>query len=161
MIFIPIRGRLFRVSQRFGERPEYYEKYGHEGHNGIDFAPLWGMPAPVICAPHEGYVMVGDEGKLGYGKYVNITSLPYQYDGTQRRSDLAHLKEIWVRPGQFVSAGDQIGVMGSTGDSTATHLHWTYKKARDGKTLGKDNGFKGALDIGQFAAYWGNTLTHL
>ena len=36
----------------------------------------------------------------------------------------AHLRDIQVQPGEHVAIGQRIGSMGSTGRSTATHLHY-------------------------------------
>lgn len=156
MLFSPLPESSYRLTQRFGERPEYYKKYGHKGHNGLDFAPLVpGQKGVVVFAPHDGYALVRNEGDAGYGLYVELTSLPYVNTGKRRKSDLAHLERAFVMSGQFVSQGDPIGVMGSTGDSTAVHLHWTYKVTdRTGRTLDKGNGYNGAVRIGKYTRLW-------
>jgi len=40
------------------------------------------------------------------------------------RTTYNHLSVISVRPGQSVGKGGQIGLMGSTGNSTGSHLHF-------------------------------------
>lgn len=40
-----------------------------------------------------------------------------------------HLSKVTARPGQTVSAGDLVGLMGSTGHSTGSHLHFGVAKA--------------------------------
>lgn len=40
-----------------------------------------------------------------------------------------HLSKVTARPGQKVSAGDLVGLMGSTGHSTGSHLHFGVAKA--------------------------------
>ncbi len=56
-----------------------------------------------------------------YGKYVTIQ----HEDGT--RSMYAHLSKILVKSGQKVKKGQVIGVMGSTGSSNGTHLHFEVR----------------------------------
>lgn len=54
----------------------------------------------------------------GFGNYVYVT----HSNGTV--SLYAHLKSVSVKKGQTVSKGQVLGVMGSTGNSTGTHLHF-------------------------------------
>lgn len=158
MIFCPVIGGMFRITQKFGVNPQEYKKYGLTAHNGTDISPfIRGMSAPIVYAPHDGWVTRKNEGGTGYGKYVMIVSDPYGKDKMQRRSDLAHLETFWVQDGQFVNQGDAVGVMGNTGNSTGLHLHWTYKNMKDGKTLNHDNGYKGALDVWRYVVYWNPT----
>jgi murein DD-endopeptidase MepM/ murein hydrolase activator NlpD len=164
MIFCPLPGQKdshFRVVQWFGENTAIYAQFGHRGHNGIDFAPKTpGLKNVIVYAPHEGFVKVKNEGKKGYGLYIEIISLPYQH-GVGRKSDLAHFEKVLVADGQFISAGDPVGIMGNTGFSTGIHCHWTYKKTNSfGITLDKNNGFNGAIDVSRYVEQWtlGNIL---
>lgn len=156
MLYCPAPEGTYRLSQKFGMRPEYYKKYGHRGHNGIDIAPtIPGRKDMYVFAPHEGYVELGDEGSKGYGKYVTILSKPYNNEGHRRKSDMAHLSKFLVENGQYVGSGDPIGIMGTTGDSTGIHLHWSYKIAdKDGYTMNKNNGYNGALDVAKYTLLW-------
>lgn len=87
-------------------------------HAGIDLAGPMGSP---IRARQGGYVTsAGWNG--GYGNMVSImgtNGLEYRY---------AHAKSLNVRPGQFVPAGMTIAAMGSTGDSTGSHLHFEVRR---------------------------------
>lgn len=65
--------------------------------------------------------------KKGYGNYVDIQS----YDGTIHR--YAHANKITVKQGQEVKTGQTIAKAGSTGYSTAPHLH--YEKIVNGKSV--------------------------
>jgi len=144
MILCPFPDKK-RITQWFGENAPFYAKYGLKGHSGIDFAIPVDTP---ICAPHEGYISQKDNGVIGYGKHVQITSLPYKNDGTCRRSTLAHLSRFYAKPGSFVSAGDLIGYSGNTGDSTGPHLHWDYRLVdRFGNTINYNNGYNGCIDL--------------
>lgn len=161
MILLPLPVGSFRFTQKYGARPRYYKKYGLNGHNGVDLAPnIPGTVGQLIYAPHEGYVRIGREGKIGYGNFAQITSLPYNREGMCHRSDLAHLMEFLVEDGQYVPMNEPIGKLGGnpgmegSGDSSGAQKTWTYKKMRDGATLFYDNGYHGALDIGRYARQW-------
>lgn len=65
--------------------------------------------------------------KVGYGNYVDIKS----YDGTIHR--YAHANKITVKEGQEIKTGQVIAKAGSTGASTAPHLH--YEKIVNGKSV--------------------------
>lgn len=157
MIICPLSGlpgKDFRITQRVGDRPDYYKKYGLAGHNGIDLAP----PKPnqkgiIIYAPHDGFVKVGNNGNTGYGKFVRITSEPA--NGQRRQSDLGHFESIFVKTGQYVSLGDPLGIMGSSGDSTAIHCHFGYRPLKaDGTPLLPNNGLHGVIDVSKFTLLW-------
>lgn len=126
MIAFPIPGfvnRDFRIKQRFYTKVDY-TKSGI--HGGLDLAPrIPGTRGVVLYAPHEGYVGVSSTGMLG--NHIRITSLPYNKKGDVRESLLAHLAEFKVKDGQFVSQGEPIGIMGTTGHSTGIHCHWEYR----------------------------------
>lgn len=160
MIYLPLPEGTYRISQWFGDRPNYYKKYGHKGHNGYDFAPLDGTSPRIVYAPHEGYVQTFT-GNSGYGNFIRIVSLPYNEEGMRKFSELAHLAEFYVTDGQWVGSGDAIAYMGGAkgqagaGDSTGTHLHWTYKKMnRFGKILDQGNGYNGAIPIAPYTLRW-------
>lgn len=159
MILCPMPERTYRITQRFGDRPEYYSQFGHLGHNGVfDLAPrIMGLPAHMKCyAPHDGYCSVFHDN-LGYGHFVRIKSLPYNYTGDRRQSELAHLSKILVSDGQWVGAGDLIGILGNTGNSSGIHLHWAYKLLNSqGKQQNTNNGYSGALDVSKFTLRWLN-----
>jgi murein DD-endopeptidase MepM/ murein hydrolase activator NlpD len=83
-------------------------------HAGLDMAAPVGTP---IRAPGSGVVLTA--GKAGgYGNMVQIDH------GSGLVTRFAHLSEIKVAAGQPVSIGTLIGLMGSTGMSTGSHLHY-------------------------------------
>ncbi len=110
----PIRG-IHRSTSGFGMR------WG-KMHRGHDWAGPSGTP---ILATGDGVVTFARR-HAGYGKMVKI-----KHDfGFETR--FAHLSRFRVKEGQRVSRGERIGDMGSTGNSTGTHLHYeirTYGKA--------------------------------
>lgn len=88
-------------------------------HRGLDIA---NASSPAILAADSGTVItVGWPDNSGYGNRVVI-------DHNNGFVTLyAHLSSYSVTAGQRVNRGDQIGVMGSTGRSTGTHLHFEIR----------------------------------
>ena len=60
--------------------------------------------------------------EAGWGGAYGNTVVVQHSDGTQTR--YAHLASIHVSVGQSVTAGQHIGDVGSTGNSTGPHLHF-------------------------------------
>ncbi len=118
---IPTPG-FYWVSSYFGPR------WGRS-HKGIDIAG-GGISGSAVVASKAGTVVsvvqgcshnYPKSGKCcgnGYGKYVVIS-----HDGTYSTL-YGHLASISVSPGQYVSQGQVIGTVGSTGWSTGYHLHF-------------------------------------
>jgi murein DD-endopeptidase MepM/ murein hydrolase activator NlpD len=87
-------------------------------HTGIDF------PAPTgtnIRAAGSGVVVKVEKHGGGYGRYVVIDH------GYDYQSLYAHMNSYNVRVGQEVKKGQVIGTVGSTGTSTAPHLHYEVR----------------------------------
>lgn len=97
---------------------------GIHGYNGIDLAGSHGSPIKAAAA---GEVIVSKNGGWngGYGNYIVIK----HGNGTQTL--YAHLSSTQVGVGAYVSAGQVIGGMGSTGRSTGTHLHFEVRGAKN------------------------------
>ena len=83
-------------------------------HYGIDFTAPKGTP---IQATGAGKVIKAGRGS-GYGNQVVIDH------GFGYQTSYAHMKTITVKAGQEVKRGQQIGLVGSTGTSTAPHCHY-------------------------------------
>ena len=93
--------------------------WGYKGHTGLDIAGCgYGSN---IYASAAGQVVKVKWGKTGYGYHVIIN----HGDGIQTL--YAHMSNIYVKQGQYVNQGDIIGAMGSTGNSTGTHLHFEIR----------------------------------
>lgn len=84
-------------------------------HKGIDIAGPVGTP---IVAAADGIVISAGWNAGGYGNVVRIR----HFDGTITL--YAHNSKILVRRGDYVTQGQQIAKMGSTGFSTGPHLHF-------------------------------------
>ncbi|MGE5354860.1 MAG: M23 family metallopeptidase [Deltaproteobacteria bacterium] len=84
-------------------------------HKGLDFTAASGTP---IQATGNGIVREAGSKRGGYGKHVVIDH------GYGYRTMYAHLSKIMVKPGQRIKRGQTIGLIGSTGTSTAPHCHY-------------------------------------
>jgi len=95
---------------------------GIHGHNGIDIAAPVGTP---IVASAYGTVIISRTGGWngGYGNYV-VISHP---NGTQTL--YAHNTKNLVSVGEKVMQGETIALMGSTGKSTGSHVHFEIRGA--------------------------------
>jgi murein DD-endopeptidase MepM/ murein hydrolase activator NlpD len=83
-------------------------------HSGLDMAAF--ERAPVV-ATSPGVVSFAGS-RSGYGYTVEIDH------GHGFKTRYGHLRDIQVQRGDRVAIGQRIGSMGSTGRSTATHLHY-------------------------------------
>ncbi|MES2629635.1 MAG: M23 family metallopeptidase [Bacteroidota bacterium] len=90
-------------------------------HTGMDFAAPTGSP---VYATGEGTIRTVESSHRGYGNNI-IIDHGYGY-----QTLYAHLSSFASRPGQQVKRGDIIGYVGSTGQSTAPHLHYEVHKDR-------------------------------
>ncbi|EME8119743.1 peptidoglycan DD-metalloendopeptidase family protein [Enterococcus faecium] len=102
---VPVKN--YTISSPFGTR-------GGEFHRGLDLAAPQGEP---IYASKAGTV-VKAEFHPSWGNYVAIE----HEDGTTAL--YAHQQEYQVKVGDKVKQGQIIGYVGSTGNSTGSHLHF-------------------------------------
>jgi murein DD-endopeptidase MepM/ murein hydrolase activator NlpD len=84
-------------------------------HNGIDFTAPKGT---AIQATGNGRVAGVNKSGTGFGKHVLIDH------GYGYKTLYAHMSQIDIKEGQIVKKGQKIGLVGSTGTSTAPHLHY-------------------------------------
>jgi murein DD-endopeptidase MepM/ murein hydrolase activator NlpD len=82
-------------------------------HSGIDLGAPFGTP---VLAAKSGRVEFAGWG----GGYGNLVELDHGSTGTR----YAHLEAIYVSQGQSIAQGQQLGIVGSTGNSTGPHLHF-------------------------------------
>ena len=105
----PLPGHTY-ISCHFGE----VDAFGNAGHRGTD------IPAPEstpILAAHSGTVLVSGWND-SYGNQVLLDN------GAGLSTRYAHMTQTAVTAGEAVTAGQVIGYVGSTGDSTGNHLHF-------------------------------------
>lgn len=89
----------------------------YRGHDGVDINARGEDYGDRIVAAASGVVTHVGYGK-GYGRAVFIQT------DTGYRTVYGHTSKTTVREGQRVQAGDKIGEVGSTGNSTGPHLHF-------------------------------------
>ncbi|MCA6075169.1 peptidoglycan DD-metalloendopeptidase family protein [Fulvivirga sedimenti] len=109
---------LIRLASGFGYRTHPIYKV-RKMHPGIDFSAPPGTP---IYATADGTVVKAQVRFSGYGKLIEIDH------GFGYKTRYAHMQEFEVKSGQTVKRGQVIGYVGSTGLSTAPHLHYEVLK---------------------------------
>ena len=92
---------------------------GLNGHNGLDMAARSGTP---IRAAFPGNVTFSGWSSYGGGNEIHI-----QHAGGWE-TWYAHNSNNLVRPGMVVNRGQQIALMGMTGNATGPHLHYMVMK---------------------------------
>lgn len=104
------------VSSHYGVRLDPFTHVPSR-HDGVDFSAAPGTPilaagsgivARVVIDPHYGRMVEIDHGNGYLTRY-------------------AHAQAIYVKTGEPVRRGDPIGAVGSTGRSTAPHLHYEIR----------------------------------
>jgi murein DD-endopeptidase MepM/ murein hydrolase activator NlpD len=131
--------RTGRISLPFKAIPGgEWINHGKRWHDGVDMASFCGAP---VGAAHDGVVLaagrrfddwIGWVGDLGpYYRRLDATSswgdLPNVVvidDGNGYRSVYAHFRDVTVRPGDAVKAGQLIGHEGATGHASGCHVHY-------------------------------------
>ena len=105
---------FYHISSGFGPR------WGRQ-HKGIDIAGGGqNISGANACAAKGGTVI---KAKLGYnGGYGNYVQIDH---GNGLNTLYAHLQSVSVSVGQTVSTGTVVGKIGSTGNSTGPHLHFS------------------------------------
>ena len=98
------------ISCNFGEP----DAFGNPGHRGTDIPAPEGTP---ILAAHSGTVLISGWNN-SYGNQVLLDN------GAGLSTRYAHMTATAVTAGETVTAGQVIGYVGSTGDSTGNHLHF-------------------------------------
>jgi murein DD-endopeptidase MepM/ murein hydrolase activator NlpD len=105
--------KSYRLTARFGQSGSRWSR----DHTGLDFAAPYGTPVRAVAAGTV--VAAGWAGAYGYRTVIRHA------DGT--RTWYAHQSRLLVRHGK-VKAGQIIGRVGSTGNSTGPHLHLEVRR---------------------------------
>lgn len=113
----------YEITSPFGKRADpFTNEFKH--HFGIDLKAPAGTP---VLATADGTVIRVEEQPEGYGKFVVI-----EHDNSYQ-TRYAQLSEFNVSIGSRVKKGNIIGLVGSSGRSTAPHLH--YEVILDGRRI--------------------------
>ena len=111
--FTPVQGR---ITDRFGERIDPFTRKQQQ-HKGLD-----------IAAPYGSDIMAAGKGKVVFagrkGAYGNLIIIEHGYGII---TYYAHASKLLVEAGQEVNKGEVIARIGSTGRSTAPHLHFEVR----------------------------------
>ena len=130
--------KLKRLASGYGMRIHPIYKV-RKMHTGCDFTARIGTP---IYATGDGEVKLVESKFGGYGKQVEIDH------GFGYITKYAHLSKYIVKKGQKVKRGEIIGYVGSTGTSTAPHLH--YEVIYKGTKVNPVHYFFNDLEEGQY-----------
>lgn len=116
----PIANTPMNVNSYFGPR------WGRN-HNGVDLGGKAYKNAPILAARDGIVIYVGWSDSYG-----NWAILGHEGNLQTR---YAHMSSYSVKVGDQLTAGDQIGVQGTTGRSTGPHLHFEVIEADPNKPL--------------------------
>lgn len=103
-----------KVLENYNYISSYYRTSSRQNHTGVDFAAPYGTS---IYSWKNGTVELAKWN----GNYGNMVIVNH---GNGQKSRYAHLSSICCSIGQKVNAGQLIGKVGSTGNSTGNHLHF-------------------------------------
>ena len=121
--FIPIGSPLSNIdiSSNYGSRRNPINKKW-QFHNGID---LKRVDCDTIYSTGRGKI-ISLKWSGGYGRCIEISH------GNGYKTMYAHLRKYLVKKGDEVLDNQAIGIIGSSGRSTGTHLH--YEISKNGKS---------------------------
>ncbi len=112
-----------KVGSVFGMRMHpilhYYRMHDGDDIGGTCGEPIWAAQSGVVVSTEMGY-----NGGSGNNVWINHGDI----NGVNVQSGYLHMLRYVVKVGQKVDKGDVIGYVGSTGLSTACHLHFSIKK---------------------------------
>jgi murein DD-endopeptidase MepM/ murein hydrolase activator NlpD len=110
---LPLTG--YRLTGRFGDSSGLWSSV----HQGLDFAAAYGTPIRSVVAGVV--VATGYDGALGNKTVVRLA------DGTEVW--YCHQSDQVAQVGDRVRAGDLLGYVGTTGNTTGPHLHLEWHPA--------------------------------
>jgi murein DD-endopeptidase MepM/ murein hydrolase activator NlpD len=138
--FSQVESSLGRIRERLDHTPSIYPTRGNKSRGfGVQYDPFTGTPqmhkGVDLAAPIGTPVVVTARGQVAYAGYDggglgNLIVIDHGFGFLTR---YGHLSKILVRVGQQLGRGDLIGLVGTTGYSTGSHLH--YEVWRNGTAL--------------------------
>lgn len=129
-LLTPITWR-HRITDRFNAPRNYnFAPDKLQLHEGIDYAPAAPINQPLyVRAAQRGVVNLIGFNPQGYGNYVRIF---HEWGKDRYQTWYGHLAVVLTKEGEYVHPGETIGIAGSTGFSTGTHLHLTLQHLNRG-----------------------------
>lgn len=128
------------ISSYYGYRSDPF-KGRRKNHKGLDIRGPVGTP---IYATADGFVKTS-KWLGGYGRFIELDH------GNAIHTRYGHMSKLIAEENQFVKKGDIIGLMGSTGRSTGSHLH--YEVRIEGEPVNPQsfmaNASNGAVNLAQ------------
>lgn len=115
-MFLKAPLKFSRITSRYSPRRFHPVQKRWKAHKGTDYAAPKGTP---IMTTASGTVIAAGYTS-GNGNYVKV-----RHNGTYTTQYL-HMSKIKVRKGQYVSQGDVIGLVGSTGLATGPHVCYRF-----------------------------------
>jgi murein DD-endopeptidase MepM/ murein hydrolase activator NlpD len=134
-----------RISSYFGSRDDPFTLF-LKMHTGVDFQ---GPLNTEVHATANGIVTFAEYSRTGYGNEIVIDH------GFGYITRYAHLNKILVQKGQKINRADVIGLMGNSGRSTGTHVH--YEVLYENKPINPLYFFADDLTPDEFEALAGRT----
>ena len=110
----PLKGGIGHISMPFGQNINPFTGQWYI-HKGMDFS-TYRAGDPIIATANGQVVTSAFDN--GLGNYVIIKHKHGFY------TRYGHMREVFVKKGQFIMQGDTIGLIGNTGKSTGPHLHY-------------------------------------
>jgi murein DD-endopeptidase MepM/ murein hydrolase activator NlpD len=110
----PVKGTL---TSHFGSRTDPFNGEATEIHLGIDISALFGTQ---VHSPADGKIIYAQR-KSAYGNLIIIDH------GNGLTTRMGHLSRFNVNVGQKVHKNDIVGYVGTSGRSTAPHLHYEVR----------------------------------
>ena len=134
----PVPG-FYYISQTYNNKSGMYASGSHSGtdiaSNGksIKGAKIIATKGGIVDSVNKGCKHNYGKSKScgcggGFGNYVVVRST-FKIDGKKvtLRVIYGHMTSVKVKVGQFVSSGQLLGTVGSTGYSTGPHLHFEFR----------------------------------
>lgn len=114
----------YRITQYFSSK-----------HKAIDIVKYYSSTCPII-AHTDGEVVWLQTGQKHNNNLKPGTNATYGNCVKLKHSNgyytlYAHMKDVYVKKGQKVKRGQELGYMGNTGVATASHLHWEVRKPNE------------------------------
>jgi murein DD-endopeptidase MepM/ murein hydrolase activator NlpD len=109
----PVKGP---ITSHYGNRADPFNGDA-EMHLGLDISAIYNAP---IHAPADG-VVIYTERKAAYGNLIVIDH------GNGLTTRYGHLNRFLVKVNEKVKKGEVIGLVGTTGRTTAPHLHYEVR----------------------------------